>query len=154
MVKNKHRRKTAKTAKKSKLLPRVSEVISSHIETGYNVSKTAKKFGVGWHTIHRILDTPEGKAEINRFNSELSLLKQRARRLIITESLKQFMLAKKHKEKLSWFYALANLTGSTSDVRIAKIQAGVGQGSTESNGGQLSKEEVAYIKSGKKDDKE
>ena len=147
-------KKNPKIPKKSKLLPRVEVVISEYIQNGYNVSKTAKKFGVDWHTVHSILDTPEGKAEIKRLSSELSLLSQRSRRAIITESLKQFMLAKKHKEKLSWFYALANLTGSTSDVRIAKIQAGVGQGSTESNGGQLSTEDWEHHKAITKNDKE
>ena len=120
------RRKTMKTMKKSKLLPRASEVISSHIENGYNVSKTAKQFGVGWNTMHRLLDTPEAKAEIKRFNAELLLLSQRTRRLMITEGLKQFMRAKKKMTQKECGYFLANLTGSTSDVRIAKIQAGAG----------------------------
>ena len=44
MAKKKHGRKTAKKGEKNKLLPRVSEVISQHIEKGYNVSKTAKHF--------------------------------------------------------------------------------------------------------------
>ena len=139
--------KINKNPQKNKLLPRVNEVVSVYIDSNCNISKTAKQFKVDRLTVHRFLETPEAKAEIKRRNEETAILSENMTRSVMTECFNQFMRAKKKMTQKDFFYALANLIGKTSDIQVAKIQAGVGQGSTESNNRQLTTDQLEHIKS-------
>ena len=145
-------RKTTKNTKKVKLLPRVSEVISVYIENNCNISKTAKQFKVEWHTIHRLLETPEAKSYIKRRIEETAILSENMTRSMMTECFNQFMRAKKKMTQKESGYFLANLIGKTSDIQVAKIQAGSSQGSTESNDFQVTTEELEDFRKSIKSD--
>ena len=99
-----------------------------YLDNGANASKTAKQFKVDIKTLLKLLATDEAKEEIRRMDNDTYLLHKRIKRKLALEGLNSFLQTKKHKEKKDWAYFLANLTGSTSDVRIAKIQSGRGQG--------------------------
>ena len=158
--KNKKRNSTKfnKIQQKNKLLPRKTEVIVEYLENGLNVSQTAKQFKVDRNTFYSFLDTPEAKEEMKilgkKMDDDFYLLKQRAKRILINECLKHIRSPNKKMKDKDWAYFLANLTGVTSDVQIAKIQSGSGQGSTESNGGQMTTEDLEHYRKVTKNDKE
>ena len=155
-MKKKSKKKSQKILKnpiKNKLLPRVKEVVMGYLDNGANASQTAKQFKVDIKTLLKLLATDEAKTEIKRMDDDTYLLHKRIKRKLALEGLNSFLQTKKHKEKKDWAYFLANLTGSTSDVRIAKIQSGRGQGSTESNGGQMTTEDLEHYRQVTKNDK-
>ena len=125
--------KIDKKIQKNKLLPRVKEVICIYLENGCNVSKTAQQIKVNRTTLIKLLDTPEAKEEIKRSDEQFSILKQTARRVLISNSLKDYIKAKNNMEKKELAYFLAHITGLGREVEVAKIQAGVGQVTTTTN---------------------
>ena len=151
---NKRYRKIPKNPANNKLLPRVKEITSVFIENNCNIGKTAKQFKVDRDTLDRLLATPEAKAEIKRRNEETAILSENMTRSMMTECFNQFMRAKKKMTQKDFFYALANLIGKTSDIQVAKIQAGVGVQRERGLDAPLTPEQLEHYRKVTKNDKE
>ena len=138
--------KNGKKSPKNKLLLRRKEVLDCYLKNGANGLKTARELKVNKDTLYQFLKTDEAKEEIKRRDEETAMLSQNAQRLMLTEGLKRFLTAKKNMTQKDWAYFLANITGSTSDVRIAKIRAGVGVQQDNRLDTPLSPEDLAHHK--------
>ena len=161
VILQKNRRKPVKNGIKSKLSPRVNEVTALYLKNDCNIGQTARMLGVKWETLKNFLQSSIARESLHKvdvMNADLAIkertIKQEIRIKTLNECWKCLSNTRDNNKKLKWFNQIANIIGLGKEIDVAKIQAGNNQGGIESNGGQLSTEEVDHIKSVTKDDKE
>ena len=153
-IKNKPRQaKTSKNqqSKKSLLLP---QIVDFYLDNGCCYSKTARHFKLDRGAVTNYIQSPEGRELIrNRMQAYEDMVVSK-REMILDKFSELLNKAKTIKETVPLLYAGMQMTGMDKETRIAKIQAGVGQGDVNRCDRQLSTEDWEHHKAITKNDKE